>query len=371
MDHAFGSQFTLGIEEELLLVDPATHQLAPVAERVLPAMDLPLELAGYEAYAAELELRSPPCAHAGEAVEALARVRDTARAAGGTLMGVGVHPAGALGDAQLVGEARYQQVLETMRGLIQRTPECALHVHVGMPDSETAIRVHNALRNHLPLLVGLSANSPWWFGADSGLASARYALVRAYPRRGVPRAFRDFEDFAATAAAATAAGGLDDYTFLWWDVRPHPKLGTVEVREMDAQGPLRRIAALAGLIHALARGAAEDPGEESAPSEALSESCFVASRDGLDAMILHRGAVMPLREAARDVLARARPAARELGEEEAVAGVESILREGGGADRQRAAHARGGIDELLGMLVRETDGAKAFAGSLGERAGAG
>jgi carboxylate-amine ligase len=80
---------------------------------------------------------------------------------------------------------------------------------------------------------------------------------------------------------------------------------------------------------------------------------------------------MPLREAARDVLARARPAARELGEEEALAGVEAILREGGGADRQRAAHARGGIDELLGMLVRETDGAKAFAGSLGERAGAG
>src|ERR687895_1658834 len=199
MDHAFGSQFTLGLEEELLLVDPTTHQLAPVAERVLPAMDLPLELAGYEAYAAELELRSPPCSSAGEAVEALGRVRDAARAAGGTLMGAGVHPAGALGDAQLVGEARYQQVLETMRGLIQRTPECALHVHVGMPDPETAIRVHNALRNHLPLLVGLSANSPWWFGADSGLASARYALVRAYPRRGVPRAFRDFEDFAATA----------------------------------------------------------------------------------------------------------------------------------------------------------------------------
>jgi glutamate---cysteine ligase / carboxylate-amine ligase len=356
MEHSFGASphFTLGIEEEFLLVDRSTHRLAHVAESVLEAMSMPGELAGREAYASQIELRTRVCRNIEEATAELARARAVAFEAGATLMGVGIHPTAALGDVQLSEGKRYRRVSEAMRGLLRRTPEAALHVHVGIPDAETAIRVCNGLRSHLPLLQGLSANSPWWFGGDSGLASARYAIVRAYPHRGMPPTFRDFDDYAATVEAVSAAGQLDDYTLIWWDVRPHPRFGTVEVREMDSQAPLEDVAALGALVHALARLEAERGQASRLPPEALAQSSFRASRDGIEATILHDGALRPLREVARDTIELARPHARELGAEDALAGVERILREGGGAGRQRAAERRGGVEGMLALLVEQT-----------------
>src|SRR5256885_2737742 len=224
-------------------------------------------------------------------------------------MGAGIHPTGRLGDAQLVRHERYARVDDQMRGLIRRTPECALHVHVGMPDPETAIRAFNGLRPYLPLLEALSASSPFWFGLDSGMASARSALVRAYPGRGIPRAFRDFEDYAATVTDAVRAGGLDDYTFLWWDLRPHPRLGTIEIRETDAQASLDEVAALAGLVHGLAIHAAEEKPRDvsnAEPPEALAWSSFRAARDGLDASLHLNGDILPLRHMARRAVELAR-----------------------------------------------------------------
>jgi carboxylate-amine ligase len=353
MEHAFGNgaPYALGIEEELLLVDPVTHQLAPVAEQVIPKMHLPAEIAAHEAYAAEVELRSRAVPDAGEAVNALRETRRAARDAGAVLMGAGVHPAGRLGDAPLVHHERYLRVDDEMRGLIRRTPECALHVHIGMPDPETAIRAFNGLRPYLPLLQGLSANSPWWFGVDSGMASARSALVRAYPGRGIPRAFRDFEDYASTVAAATRAGALEDYTFLWWDLRPHPRLGTIEVREMDAQSSLEDVAAIGALVHGLAIESAENGTMRDEPAEGLAWSSFRAARDGIDASLHMNGSILPLREAARRAVELAR-----LHAGDAVDGIERILAEGGGAGRQRRAFDRGGMDELLAELVRLTAG---------------
>jgi glutamate---cysteine ligase / carboxylate-amine ligase len=358
MEHAFGASepFTLGVEEELLLVEPgAGHRLAHVAERVLPALDLPPGTAGYEAYAAELELRSPIGGTVGDGLDALARARAAARAAGATLLGAGVHPAGELGDARLVAKERYRRVEDDMRDLIRRTPECALHVHVGMPDPETAIRACNGLRVHLPLLAALAANSPFWFGRDSGMASARAALVRAYPGRGVPRSFRDFADYEHAVEAGVRAGGADDYTHLWWDVRPHPRLGTVEVREMDAQSGLRDVAALAGLVHCLARYEADRALPLDVPGEAIAWSAFRAARDGLDAQVLDEaGDVRPVPEVARGTLARLAGLASELDAFGALEEVERILADGNGAVRQRGAHARGGMPALLDELVART-----------------
>jgi glutamate---cysteine ligase / carboxylate-amine ligase len=356
VEHRFGSgqPFTVGIEEELLLVDSRTHALAPVAAAVLAAMDLPATAAAHEAYAAEVELRSPPSLDAAAGAAALAALRATAGAAGATLMGTGIHPAAELGDAELVDADRYRLVEGEMRGLIRRTPECALHVHVGMPDAETAIKVFNGLRMHVPLLAGLAANSPFWFGRDSGLASARAALVRAYPGRGIPPAWRDFDDYATGVAAMCAAGGLADYTLLWWDVRPHPRLGTVELRELDAQSSLTDVMAISALVQALARDLAESPAVDLPSTEAIAWSSFRAARDGVDARILHGGRLVPLPEVARDVVARVAPHAREAGSEAALESVERILRGGGGAARQRAAFARDGMAGLLGQLVEWT-----------------
>jgi carboxylate-amine ligase len=351
MDHAFGRSFTLGVEEELLLVDRATLALAPVAERVLASVgDLPRSRLAHEAYAAELEARTPITESVADAIAALDESRLAARTAGATLMGAGIHPTAQLGDARLVDEERYRIVGKAMRGLLQRTPECALHVHVGMPDPETAIWAFNGMRRHLPLLVGLAANSPWWFGGDSGMASARAALVRSYPGRGIPRAFHDWDDYCATVDGIVSAGGIDDYTHLWWDVRPHPRLGTLEVREMDAQSSLDDVAALVALVHALARHSAEQSAPPDVAPDALAWSSFRAARDGLDAEILCGDRIMPLRDAARTTLDEVRP----VGDDDALEGVERILREGNGADRRRRAAERGGADAILTELVEET-----------------
>jgi carboxylate-amine ligase len=350
MDHAFGRAFTLGVEEELLLVDRVTLALAPIAERVLAAVkEHPRERLAHEAYAAELEARTPVTGGVSESLSALAESRLAARAAGATLMGAGVHPTAELGDARLVDVERYRRVGEMMRGMLQRTPECALHVHVGMPDPETAIWAFNGMRRHLPLLAGLAANSPWWFGRDSGMASARAGLVRSYPGRGIPRAFHDWDDYCETVDGIVSAGGIDDYTHLWWDVRPHPRLGTLEVREMDAQSSLDDVAALVAFVHALARHAAEQTAPPEVAPDALAWSSFRAARDGLDAEVLCGHRIVPLREAARETLDQVRPFA-----DDAIEGVERILREGNGADRRRRAEARGGVRAMLEELVEET-----------------
>jgi carboxylate-amine ligase len=355
-DIRFFSDFTLGVEEELFLVDPESFALAPVAADVLGRIDAPADAVAHEAFAAEIELRSPPLHHAGEAAAVLASLRAAARAAGATPMGCGLHPAAPYGEAELVDAERYRRVEQDVRSLIRRAAECALHVHVGMPDAETAIRVFNGLRRWLPLMEGLAAASPFWFGVDSGMASARAAIVRAYPSRGVPRAFRDLDDWAETAEASLAAGGLDDATRLWWDVRLQPRLGTVEVRELDAQASLEDAAALAALVHGLALLEADTgaPAAALPPTEAIAWSCFRAARDGLDAEILHDGRLTPIAEVARAAVSAAAPRLRERGAESALGGVERIVSTGGAAGWQRAAHARGGMKGLLAELVERT-----------------
>ncbi len=255
-------------------------------------------------------------------------------------------PAAAHGDAPLVDAERYRRVGAARRGLLGRTPECALHVHVGMPDPEAAIRAFNGLRAHLPLLAGLAANSPFWFGRDSGMASARAGLVRAYPGRGVPPSFRDLDAYERALDETLRAAGMEDRTQVWWDLRPHARLGTVDVREMDAQTDLADAEALAGLVHALARRAAESGASVDVSRDALDWSMFRAARDGLAAEIVdEHGDVRPLPEVARGVVGA-------LGEPHA--GVERILREGNGADRQRAVHARDGMPGLLRDLAART-----------------
>jgi glutamate---cysteine ligase / carboxylate-amine ligase len=348
--HAFGTgePFSVGIEEELLLVDPATLQLAHVADRILTAVDLPEGRADHEAFLAEIELRSSAQLDTTMAAAELAENRAAARAAGATLMGVGLHPDAAYGDVRLVDSERYRRVEDEMRGLIKRTPECALHVHVGMPDPEAAVAASNGLREALPLIQGLGAGSPFWFGHDSGLASARSAMVRGYPGRGAPPPLRDWEQYLAELDAIGAGGGPQDHTMVWWDVRLQPRLGTIELRELDVQAGLDEAAGMAALVRALARRAAEAPVERPTPTQTLAWSWFRATRDGLDAEVAHGGGLVPLRQIARDTLAAL------AGEDQALEGVEKILSEGNGAERQRAAFARGGMRALLEYLAAET-----------------
>jgi len=355
VNFGLSTDFSLGVEEELLLVDRATHALDHGAVDVLERMTVAEGDGGVhpDYYAAMIELCSPICPDPAEAITSLNALRTGARAVGATTIGAGLHPTGAFGDVIPYPAPRYRLIADEMRGLQARTPTCALHVHVGMPDEEAAIRAFNGVREYLPLLQALAANSPFWHGRDSGLATARAQMFRGLPRSEIPMAFDSFDEYAETVEALATAGDLPDYTYLWWDVRPHPVLGTIEVRAMDAQSSLRTVAGLVSLVHALARRATEEHGPWER-REVLMESSFRAARDGLGATIWWDGAMRPVPEVARSAISLARPYARELGSEAALEEVERVLVEGNGAMRQRAAFARGGMPALLSGLVRET-----------------
>jgi glutamate---cysteine ligase / carboxylate-amine ligase len=346
-----GEAFTVGLEEELLVVDAETLQLAHVADEILARSALPRHRIDHEAFLAEVEIRSEPAGSVSEAIAQLDEGRAEAVRAGAgraRIMAVGLHPDAELFDVKLVQSERYERVERQMQGLIKRTPECALHVHVGVPDTDAAVAAMNGLRERLPLLHGLGANSPFWFGTDSGMASSRAAVIRAYPGRGIPPRLRSWDQYLACLDAVRAGGGPTDHTMVWWDARPQPRLGTVELREVDVQTDLESAAAIAALARAIVRRAVESPIRELAPEQALHWSSFRAARDGLDAEIYHEGSPRPLREVAELVVS-------SLGvEDPEIEGVKRIVREGGGADRQRAAYEGGGMPALLHHLADST-----------------
>jgi glutamate---cysteine ligase / carboxylate-amine ligase len=354
-EHRFGASppLTIGVEEELLLVD-AECGLVAEAERVLAKID-PERRGGVstEIFANQIELKTGICHDVAQATRELEEVRRAVAATGARMMGSGLYP-GESGEPALVEKSRYIPVKQDLVSLLA-TPPCGLHVHVGVPDPETAVAVANAMRHHLPLLAALTANSPFRDGADSGLASARAAAVRSYPRFELPRAFRDYEDFLRVADQLIAAAGVSDYTYIWWDVRPHPNLGTVEVRGMDIQATPEANAAIGALIQALAAKEIDRPGAPGLAREAIEESYFQAERYGLEARVMvDESTAAPAAEVARGVLAEARPYAEQLGGAGALEEIERILSEGNGADRQRRVHEERGMEGLLSDLAERT-----------------
>ena len=307
-----------------------------------------------ELHACQLELISPVSESVGAAVATLGEMRRAVTATGAGLLGAGTHPAAIEGDAQITDKARYERIRELL-GDAAVTPVGGLHVHVGMPDAAAAIRAYNGLREHLPLLQAIAANSPFRHGRETGLASAREVTLRAWPRSGLPRALESYEDFCALAQLVSRAAGVPDYTWFWWKLRPHPRLGTVEVRALDAQSTLHETAALAALVHCMARHAAECGVDEPSPPELIEEGLFRAARFGTSAELPDRdGRLRPLTVVLDETLSRCGGYAAELGCERELAGLQEIVARDGGAGRQRAIHEISGMDSLLRALVEIT-----------------
>jgi len=345
--------FALGVEEELLLVD-ADNQLSGHNESVLREADPAIGDVGRELFTSMVEARSHVARTVAEGAAALREVRKELLASGTWIMGAGVHPDAAPGEAGVDTTRRYLAIEDSLQGVL-RTPICGQHVHVGMPDAETAVRAYNGIRAHVPLLNALAANSPFWFGEDSGLASSRTVIFRSYPRAAMAPEFDDFAHFCKVTKQVCRAAGIDDYTHIWWDVRIHPGLGTIEVRAADTQSDLRRAAALTALVHCLTRLEGEAPRGEVPSREALAESSFQATRHGLDAELLDRDAQRtPARELGRRCVDAAGRVAGELGCEAELEYVLTMLEEGSGADLQRRVHAERGMPGLLAHLVSET-----------------
>jgi carboxylate-amine ligase len=367
--------YTIGVEEEVMLLDPGTWRLAQRADDVLALLGD--DLAGHcsaETHEAALELATGVHATVAGAIADLGRLRAQlgrdARSIGLAIAAAGMHPGRMAEDPQVSSSGRYQLVHRTMRGIARREPTFALHVHIGVADPESAIRLLNRLRAHLPMLLALSATSPLWQGRATGLASNRTILFQAFPRTGVPRAFDGYADWADSVDLLMRSGAIPEPTFLWWDVRPQPRFGTVEVRVMDAQPRLEATGALCALVQALARLELEEG--FAAPElvhgqEVLAENRFLAARDGVAAELIDpvRALRVPVAEQLAEVLMAAAPHASVLGAADELARVPSLVTSSEAA-RQEAHATRAGIRSLVSDLADDfTEGGAQSATSLG------
>jgi glutamate---cysteine ligase / carboxylate-amine ligase len=349
--------FTVGIEEELMLLDPETLDLAPRSSELLERVEgdgrFKLELP-----AAQFEIASPALRAAPDVASFLEEARrDLRQAAGGLaeLACSGVHPF-ADEEGELNAGERYKRTRREYGGLARRQLVFGLQVHVAVRPAGRALAVYNGLRDHLPELLALAANSPFYRGSDTGLAAVRPKLCELLPRQGVPPALRSFEEYAEALAWGERAGGIPEAGVWWWELRPHPSFGTIELRVPDAQVTVDDAAAVAAVAHALARELADrhDAGERQPRTRTwrIEENRWQALRHGLDGTLadLETGDPVPTRERLNTLLDRLEPHAEALGAETQLAHARTLT-EQNGADRQREQHAEGGMRRLAEWLV--------------------
>jgi glutamate---cysteine ligase / carboxylate-amine ligase len=358
-----GSGYSLGVEEELHMVDATTGELVPKIEDVMAR--LPKELAefvSYELFQSVLEIKTPPCATAADTEKHLrelrGRVGSWAAACGASLASAGTHPFSRYRDQKVTEQERYTKVVETLRWVAEREVIFGQHVHVAVPDREKAIEAHNRLSEHAPLLLALSANSPFWQNFDTGFESCRVKIFETFPRAGLPPAFPDWEAFEGYVDLMVRSGAMDDYTYCWWDVRPHPNIGTIELRILDSQTNLKYTTALTALTQCVVARALEDAEPKGPYNRDLAEeNRWRASRHGMDAAFYDAAAdtTVPAREIARDLVERLTPHAQDLGCEAELEGVLEIVEGGTGSQRQREVYANSGdFLDVVAFLIEGT-----------------
>jgi carboxylate-amine ligase len=347
VEHRFrGPSYTLGIEEELMIVDDETLDLANSIEGLLNDLsEVPTE--GYvkpELMESVCEIATTTTANTAEAgaqLRALRRqVQQVAGQRGLAIGSAGTHPFALWEDQRIVARPRYRDLISGLQFVARQEIIFGIHVHVGLDDPDKAIHVTNGMRVHIPLLLALSANSPFWRGDATGLDSTRTPIFRAFPRVGIPPRYDSYEDWSKRIEFMMSAKAIGDYTYLWYDVRPHPNFGTVEIRVMDSQTRVEHTLALAALVQAMVKELAEhyEAGKRLSryPYEMLDENKWLAARHGLDGQLvdLPKTARVPVVELGRRVMERMRPHAEELGSENELDGLEDILENGNGASRQ-------------------------------------
>jgi glutamate---cysteine ligase / carboxylate-amine ligase len=349
----------VGVEEEVMLLD--AHSMCP-ANRVDDVLaSLPPHVAARasaETHACVTEIKTRPHGTVAGAAAELVLLRSSLAATVRDRLGLrvaaaGTHPSAHREHVALTSAPRYREVAATMRALSRREPTMAQHVHVAVPGPDAAVRALDGLRRDLPLLLALSANSPFWRAADSGFASARTAIFSAFPRTGIPRPFGGYRGYVEAVEPLLRSGAIPEPGFLWWDARLQPRLGTLEVRIMDAQTRAVDAAALTAVVQCLVRLHAEGDGRRTLEPEILAENRFVASRDGMAAALVdERGGRRPMREALAELLARCAPVAHELGCAAQLAAAGWLAGDPGDV-RQRACAARAGLAHLIARLADE------------------
>jgi carboxylate-amine ligase len=356
--------YTLGVEEEVMLLDPADDwSLAERIDEVLPRLSKRLgERVTAETHGSAVELSTDPHAAVSDAIDQVQRLRAILSAelaaVGLRAASAGTHPCAVWSEMSIAGGDRQWAVYGSMRELARREPTFALHVHIGVGDPEQAIELYNRLRGHLALLLALAANSPFWQGRDTGLASARVPIFQAFPRVGVPRQFGDYSEYVETVDLLLRCQAFPEPTFLWWDVRPQPKFGTVEVRVMDAQIRPRATRTLIALLQSIASLELEEGYlalDRVGSPEVLGENRFIASRDGVHARLIDPSLerLVPVTEILANLMPALAPHADRLGCRDAVEDVSEFIRESGSSEQLRVHAELGSLTDLVEFLAAE------------------
>src|ERR687883_378396 len=376
LDHKFGSSdpYTLGVEEEYMLLDGQSFDLVQHIDTVLNAIsghELETQI-NAELMQSVLEIATPVCRTAADVDRELRRLRSyvTSIASADNLRvgSAGTHPFSLFERQRITARDRYRHLVDQMQYVARRELIFGLHIHVAVDDPEKAIQVVNGLLPHLSSLLALSASSPFWRGEATGLASSRQIVFAAFPRSGPPPRFKDYGDYAEVVGQLEKTGCIADYTHIWWDIRLHPRLGTVEIRICDAVTRLEDVVALTAYCQALVKLYSEryDRGEQIPSYHRIltTENKWLAGRYGLQAPVMDlstgRRNRVPVAQLIRRTLRDLEPHARELGSERELEGVREILARGNGADRQlRVWNANRDIVEVVREVAAATEEAVA------------
>ena len=353
-----------------MIVDEETLDLSNSIERLLSDLsEVPTEgEVKPELMESVCEIATAPVRNTVEAGAQLRSLRRTvnqvAQQHGLAIGSAGTHPFALWEDQRVVARPRYRDLISGLQFVARQEIIFGIHVHVGVDDPDKAIHVTNGMRVHAPLLLALSGNSPFWRGDLTGLDSTRTPVFRAFPRVGIPPRYDDFADWSRRIEFMMESNVIGDYTYLWYDVRPHPNFGTVEIRVMDSQTRVEQTLALAALVQAMVKELCEhyESGEQLSryPYEMLDENKWLAARHGLDGQLVDLPATdrVPVPELTKRLMERLRPHAEELGSEVDFDCIEDILGRGNGASRQEVVYEanhdlREVVREILDATVPE------------------
>ncbi|PSK99104.1 carboxylate-amine ligase [Haloactinopolyspora alba] len=360
---------SLGVEWELQLVDPRTRELTSGAVEILEDIRPPdadeHPKAKHELLQSTIEVITGVCGTVAEAHADLAEtVRVVSRAAehqGLALMCAGTHPISNWATQDISPKPRYQQLVAHLQWLARRLQIFGVHVHVGVRSPDKAIPIVNALTAYVPHFLALSASSPFWVGHDTGLASSRSKVFESLPTAGLPYQLSGWDQFESYMETLVSSQTIESVREVWWDIRPHPDFGTVELRICDGLPTLDEVAVIAALAQCLVQRLDDDLDRGHTPQSShdwvVRENKWRAARYGLDAEIImdDHGTVVPARQALFDLADELMPVARRLSCADELAGIDRILAIGASYQRQRAiAEASGGdLTKVVDSLLEE------------------
>lgn len=366
VDLAGGKWFSLGIEEEFMIVDPGTRELRSHIGQILEEGKVILhEQVKAELHQSVVEVGTGICKDIVEARRDVTRLRkgisDVAKHKGLVVAASGTHPFSHWVDQKITDNPRYKVIIEDMQSVAQENLIFGLHVHVGIPDKETGIQVMNTIRYFLPHIFALSTNSPFWLGRDTGLKSYRSKVFDRFPRTGLPDYFNSYAEFEAYVSLLIKTKSIDDAKKIWWDARLHPHFNTLEVRICDIPMRVDETLALAALIQAVVAKLyllfRLNMGFRLYRRIYLNENRWRAARYGIDGKMIDFGKQeeVPIRDLIRELLEFVDDVLDDLNCRADVAYINTILEMGTGADRQLKVYRdTGDLQRVVDLVIEET-----------------